>query len=389
MKIDRKAAVKRVMDMISIPGCSGEETAIAAFIEQQLRAAGVNSSDISYDTAHRKSPVPGVVGNLIVKLPGTVKGPRRLLMGHIDTVPLCAGAVPVRRRDLIRPQSPTTALGGDNRAGACVVLTTALEILRQGLPHPPLTLLFPVQEEVGLNGARFVTRSKLGNPKLCFNWDGGSPSMLIIGATGAVNMDIEVTGIASHAGAHPEDGVSAAVIAARAIASLDENGWHGQIVKGRKSGTSNIGVVSGGDATNVVMSKLRLTAEARSHDSTFRHRIAAEFEKAFRAAVKVVRAADGRCGSVSVDVDQRYDSFRLNKKESTVLAASAAVRAHGMEPILKISNGGLDANWLSAHGFPTVTMGCGQSGIHTVAEELHVPTFLHACDIGLTLGTAS
>ena len=37
------------------------------------------------------------VGNLIIQLPGTVKGDRRLLMGHMDTVPLCRGAVPVRK----------------------------------------------------------------------------------------------------------------------------------------------------------------------------------------------------------------------------------------------------------------------------------------------------
>ena len=37
----------------------------------------------------------GNVGNLIVKLPGTVRGPRRLLMAHMDTVPVCLGAQPV------------------------------------------------------------------------------------------------------------------------------------------------------------------------------------------------------------------------------------------------------------------------------------------------------
>ncbi|MFK7820331.1 MAG: M20/M25/M40 family metallo-hydrolase [Planctomycetaceae bacterium] len=386
-RIDEKAAVKRVMDMIAIPGRSGEEAAIAAFVVKQLKAVGVKPSQISYDSANKKSPIGGEIGNLIVKLPGTVKGPRRLLMGHIDTVPLCVGAVPVKKGDYIRPKNKTTALGGDNRAGACVALTAAIEILKRKLPHPPLTLFFPIQEEIGLNGARFLTKSKLGNPKLCFNWDGGSTAVATIGATGAVNMDIEVTGIASHAGAHPENGASAAVIASKAIASLYENGWHGDVKKGKKTGTSNIGVVEGGDATNVVMPLIKLRAEARSHNTAFRKKIAAEFEKAFKAAAKSVKNAAGQTGSVSFDVEQRYDSFAISPKEPVVQAACEAIKDHGIEPVTKISNGGLDANWLTAHGFPTVTLGCGQAAIHTVDEELHIPSFLQACSIGLMLAT--
>jgi tripeptide aminopeptidase len=388
-RIDEKAAVKRVMDMIAIPGKSGKEAAIANFIVKELKSVGVKPSQISYDSANKKSPIGGEIGNLIVKLPGTMKGPRRLLMGHIDTVPLCVGAVPVKKGDYIRPKSKTTALGGDNRAGSCVALTAAIEILKRKLPHPPLTLFFPIQEEIGLNGARFLTKSKLGNPKLCFNWDGGSTAVATIGATGAVNMEIEVAGIASHAGAHPENGASAAVIASKAIASLYDNGWHGDVKKGKKTGTSNIGVVEGGDATNVVMPLIKLRAEARSHNTVFRRKIASEFEKAFKAAAKSVKNSAGETGSVSIEVEQRYDSFAISPKEPVVQAACEAIKAHGVEPVTKISNGGLDANWLTAHGFPTVTLGCGQAAIHTVNEELHIPSFLQACSIGLMLATGS
>ena len=136
-RIDEKTATKRVMDMIAIPGKSGDEAAIAKFIVSELKSVGVKPSQISYDSANRKSPIGGQIGNLIVKLPGTIKGPRRLLMGHIDTVPLCVGATPVKKGAYIRPKSKTTALGGDNRAGACVALTAAIEILKRKLPHAP------------------------------------------------------------------------------------------------------------------------------------------------------------------------------------------------------------------------------------------------------------
>ena len=386
--INTQAAIDRVTMMMAIPGKSGEEQAIADFITGELKKAGVPDSAIQTDSANKKSHLGGQIGNLIVKLPGTVKGPRRLLMGHIDTVPLCVGARPVRDGDVIRPKDPTTALGGDNRAGACVVLTTALEILKRKLPHPPLTLLWPVQEEVGLIGAKYVTAAKLGNPKLSFNWDGGPPDMLVVGATGDFNMEIEVSGIASHAGAHPEDGVNAAAIASLAIADLIRDGWHGLIQKGRNSGTSNIGVISGGDATNVVMPKLHIRAEARSHDPKFRQKIVDQIRKAFEKAARELKNAAGRRGSVNFEATLKYESFKMNLNEPSVEAAKSAMESLGMAPAYRISNGGLDANWMTANGIPTVTMGCGQQGIHTVDEKWNIESFLQACHVAMKLATA-
>lgn len=382
---DTQAALQRVQEMMAISGRSGEEGAIASYIVDRLRSAGVSESAIETDNAHRRSPIGGQTGNLIVKLPGTQRGPRRLLMGHIDTVPLCVGCVPVRDGDVFRPKAPVTALGGDNRAGACVVLTAALELLRRNLPHPPLTLFWPVQEEVGLIGARLAQISRLGKPKLAFNWDGGSPAMITIGATGDYGIQIEISGIASHAGAHPEDGVNAASIAALAIADLTRNGWHGLIEKGRQRGTSNIGVISGGDATNVVMPELTIRAEARSHDPAFRTKIVDQIRKAFESAAKELKNVSGQRGSIRFHSELKYESFKLSPDEPCVTAASAAVSAIGLAPELRISNGGLDANWMTAHGIPTVTLGCGQNGIHTVNETLHIDSFLQACRIGLRI----
>ena len=381
--------VRLVTELMAVPGRSGSEGAVAARIAEILKAAGAPARSISIDAAHRKSPIGGESGNLIVKLPGTVRSPRRLLMAHLDTVPLCVGAKPVRRGSRIVSKDPATGLGGDNRAGVATVLHAAITILRKKLPHPPLTLFFPVQEEIGLVGARHADVRKLGNPAFCFNWDGGDPSVLTIGATGAVSMEISVRGIASHAGVHPEHGVSAAAIAARAINALDRNGWHGLVSRDGATGTSNIGVLSGGEATNVVMPELRVRAEARSHDPAFRKRIVSEFESAFQSAATDLRNVAGQTGSVQFQADQKYESFCLPEDVPVVSAAVEAVRRAGRDPRFLIGNGGLDANWMTAHGLPTVTLGCGQHDIHTVGEWLDVDEFGTACRIALYLATAA
>ena len=288
---------------------------------------------------------------MILKLPGTVKGPRRMLSAHVDTVPICVGSRPVRKGKYVVSADKKTGLGGDDRAGAAVVLSAATEILRDKLPHPPLTFLWTIEEEVGLFGARFVRLAKLGKPQLAFNFDGGSPAALKVGATGGYRMAIEIEGLASHAGNRPEEGVSAIAIAALAITDLVNNGWHGLIEKDGSTGTSNVGVIKGGDATNVVTDHAFLRAEARSHDAKFRGRIVKEIEAAFKRAALAVRNTAGKCGNVTIDGQLDYESFRLSRDEPCVVAAAAAIEAEGLESELAVTNGGLDANWLTAMGF--------------------------------------
>lgn len=385
--VDQSAATRLVTDLIAIPGKSTQEGRVVQFLRDAVKRASVPDSQITIDDANKRSPAGGEVGNLIVKLPGSKRGLRRLLMAHVDTVPLAVGAKPVRDGDLIKSADPNTALGGDDRSGAAVLLNTLLTILKHKLPHPPLTFFWPVQEEIGLLGARLVHRRALGNPKLCFNWDGGAAHTAAIGATGAYDIHIDVFGTPAHAGAHPEQGASAIAMASLAVADLTTNGWHGLIVKGKHQGTSNIGIINGGDATNVVTSHVRLRAEARSHDPKFRLKIVKAFRDAFTKAAKQVRTDTGRSGHIDFQAEHKYESFRLPVSEPAVVAACDAIRSIGLEPETRVSNGGLDANWMTAHGLPTVTLGCGQSGIHTTDEVLHVPSFLQACEIALRLAT--
>ena len=64
-----------------------------------------------------------------------------------------------------------------------------------------------------------------------------------------------------------------------------------------------------------------------------------------------------------------------------------AIAAVGLTPGVRLTNGGLDANWLTANGLPTVTLGCGQENAHTVDESLDIDSYLKACRIALLLAT--
>jgi tripeptide aminopeptidase len=394
MEPDLRRALELVMELMAIPGTSGHEDQVRKFISNRLTEAGLPASAIRTDDAHTRTPIDGEVGNLVVKLPGTMRGPRRLLMAHMDTVPLCVGAQPVLKGRYVKSADKTTGLGADDRAGCAVVLTAALEILRQSLPHPPVTFFWPVQEEIGLHGAHFANLKLLGSPKLAFNWDGGTANRVGIGATGAYRITIDVYGLASHAGAAPEQGINAITIASLAIAELQRGGWLGDVrqtdpARGERRGTSNIGVIVGGAATNVVTDHVNLRAEARSHDPRFRRLMLRTIQEAFESAAKQVTNAAGKTGKIKFASRLDYEAFRLEDDEPCVVAAERAIRAVDGEPVRSVSNGGLDANWMTAHGIPTVTLGCGQMNVHTTNEMLDVADFERGCRVALRLATAT
>ena len=387
-KINEKRAVDLVMQLMAVRGPSCEESEVAAVVVDQLKAIDIPGVGISFDTAHQRTPRPGAIGNLIVKLSGTKKGPRLMLSAHLDAVPICMGCKPKRVGDVIKSADSATGLGGDDRAGVAAVLVGLMEVLESKQDYAPLTLCFFVQEEIGLQGSRNLVVSKLGKPAFALNFDGGNPRKLTIGATGGEKLKIKLYGIPAHAGLAPQDGANAITAAGLAIASLHKEGWLG-LVKKRlpgariaSMGTSNVGIIRGGNATNVITDFVEVDAEARSHESPFRTLISNAIKDAFVKAASQVTTAVGV--AVRAEVEQRvdYESFRLDQNSEAVQRAAATVRAStGAEPEFAITDGGVDANWLFKHGIPAVTLGCGQRNVHTNQETLDVPDFLVACRI--------
>lgn len=393
---DAPAAVDRLVRFLAVPGITGQEALIAREITAALEEAGVPAAAIAYDDANARIPEPTQTGNLIVKLPGTSKKATKplLFMTHMDTVPLCAGAVPVvKGKRVTNAKEGSTALGGDNRTGCAVLVTLVTELLKQKLPHPPLTLLFTVREESGLFGAKHLNPAVLGGPAMGFNVDGRLATDLIVGAIGADRWTVDIKGKASHAGVAPEKGISASMVVALAMAEVYAGGWWGKVARDGKVGTSNIGPIgtadgrSAGDATNVVTDFVHVKGESRSHDAKFVREISAAYKAAFANAATRVKDHEGRIAKVKFTSRLDYLPFRLKDDALVVKRAAAAVRALGREPNVRVTNGGLDANWMVKHGIPTVTFGAGQNEIHTVKEYVDLAEFELGCRLALALAT--
>src|SRR6516165_10777115 len=97
LDFDQEETISRLLRLLAVEGITGQEAAIGRAVVNELLAVGVPRRALHFDDAHRHIPLPTQTGNLIVTLPGTVPGRRRLFMTHLDTVPLCAGATPLRK----------------------------------------------------------------------------------------------------------------------------------------------------------------------------------------------------------------------------------------------------------------------------------------------------
>ncbi|QRM54382.1 M20/M25/M40 family metallo-hydrolase [Sinorhizobium sp. BG8] len=390
--LDVAAAEEHLMRFLSVEGVTGHEANIAAAVTDALKKIGVPESAIRFDDANKRIPLPTETGNLIVDLPGTRPGPRLLFSTHLDTVPLCAGAKPRREGDRIVSDG-TTALGGDARTGVALLVVLAETLIKNKLPHPPITLLFTVREESGLHGARELKPADLGGAVMCINVDGQLASDLIVGAVGQENWEVEITGRASHAGVAPDKGISATLVGAIALTEAQRAGWFGKIIKPDGRGTSNVGIFGGkdnkpaGDATNVVTDFAYIKGEARSPEAAFATKIAEGYKQAFAKAQGEVKDHEGVTAEVKFTHKASYPPFELGKDSPVVKRATKALGILGIEPVYVFSNGGLDANWLDKHGVPTITIGAGQAEIHTIKEYVNLAEYEKGCRLGILMAT--
>jgi tripeptide aminopeptidase len=390
--LDVKSAEEHLMRFLAVQGLSGQEEAIGKAVCDELKKVGVAASAIRFDKVNERIPEPTQTGNLFVDLPGTRKGPRLLFITHLDTVPLCAGARPKREGDRIVSDG-TTALGGDNRTGCAVLVTMVETLLKHKLPHPPLSLLFAVREESGIQGCRYLDPADLHGAVMGFNVDSRLAADLITGAVGQEYWDVDIKGKAAHAGLAPEKGISSTLVAAVALTEARRGGWFGKVVKPNGHGTSNAGVFGGkkgmaaGDATNVITDYVHIKGEARSPDLAFAHAITEGFREAFKKAQAEIKDADGATAEMKFEASHAYPPFTLADDSPAVRHAIRAAESIGLKPTTVFSNGGLDANWLVKHGLPTVTFGAGQNEVHTVKEFVDLPEFAKGCRLAVALAT--
>ena len=348
---------------------SRREGALAAELKRRLQILGAQTF---VDGAAIKTGSD--TGNLIARLEGSCEVPPLLVNAHMDTVQPGEG-VSVLFKDGVFTSDGRTILGADDKSAIAVILE-ALSVLRENqIQHGPIEIVLTTCEEAGLKGAKNLDFSLLTAP-YGYALDGTDTEGIIVQAPSANRFEIRLIGKDAHAGAHPEQGINAIHLAAKAMAGLT-------IGRIDIETTCNIGWIEGGVATNVVPPLVTLRGEARSHDEAKLQGVTAGIIEAFEEVVKEHRRRTGLDGlpQMETHVERSYGRTRISEGHPLVLLAKQAAASLGRSLRTKISGGGSDANVFFEKGIPLGILGTGMREVHTTRESVRLDDMIRATEL--------
>jgi tripeptide aminopeptidase len=372
---------------------SGCERACAEWVAAELRGLGI---ELQEDDA---GAVAGSdCGNLLAWIPGDGAGgphpgkatasrdggptgadrggrPCMLLCAHLDTVPLAAPVEPVLV-DGCWENANEGILGADNKAAIAVLLTLVRRVRRESFPID-IELLFTVGEERALAGSRAFDAGRLRSA-FGYVFDHASPVGEVV-LTSPSHHRLEATfhGAAAHAGVRPEQGRSAILAAARAVADMRLGRLDAQT-------TANVGTIAGGSAMNVVPERCSLVAEVRSQRDSRAEEIVAELIDCVHEAANLPEC---EC-DVDVSVQRTFAAYHTPSTAPAVRAAEDALRRGGYEPVAIASGGASDANALIAQGLTVVNLANGTERNHEPGERVSVAALEGTLRVALALPDA-
>ena len=238
------------------------------------------------------------IGNVYCRVEPTAEGDALFLNAHLDTVPPTAAIEPVVEDGRVVNAQPTI-LGADNKAAVAAMLCAVRDLVREGRPHAGVELVLTPMEEVGLLGAKEFDTGRL-HARFGYCYDHAAPiGNIVLAAPWQQSFTIAFAGRAAHSGIAPEDGRSAILAAARAIAEMPLGRIDAET-------TANVGLIEGGVAGNIVPPRCVFRAEARSRDRDRLEEVSARIVDAAN------RAANATGCEAEISLRSEYVGYRLS-----------------------------------------------------------------------------
>ena len=345
------------ISLVSIDSESKSELETALQLEKDLKALG---ADVKFDNANKQTG--GNIGNLYAYFQGTIDKKPILFCSHMDTVKPGNDIKPRIVNGFIKSDG-TTVLGSDDKSGIAEIVWAIKELKEKDEDHAPIEVLFTISEEIGLLGAKYLDYSMIKS-KTGYALDSHKIGEIVIGAPSQNSMKYIVHGKEAHAGAEPENGVNAIKIASEAISKMTLGRIDDET-------TCNIGLISGGQATNIIPNKVIIEAESRSHDPHKLKKITDEMSEALQSTIEKYNSA-GLQTSVEIEIENEYSSFRISKDDPLVILSEKACKNIGLTPQTVIGGGGSDVNIFNANGLKMAVAGTGMDRVHTVKECIRI-----------------
>ncbi len=347
-----------------IPSPTGSERKVADWLTAELGSLGL---EVIEDQAG--ALVGSDAGNLLARIPGRSES-WLLLCAHMDTVPLVSAVEPVLVDGGYENANPGI-VGADNKAAVAVLV----EVARRFAADPPpvgIELLFTIAEETGLHGAKAFDASQL-HARFGYVFDHATPiGEIVVASPTYMRIDAEVRGRAAHAGLHPEHGVNAIVAAAHAVSAMPQGRLDAET-------TANVGLISGGTATNVVPDTCRVQSEVRGIEQV-------RVDEVTTASVDALQdAADSAGCDLDIGLERMFTGYRVRPGEPSLALAESALEAIGYVPRRISSGGGSDANAFRVNGLEVTNLANGSERAHERTERISLTALHDGLALALTL----
>nr|WP_320050408.1 M20/M25/M40 family metallo-hydrolase [uncultured Desulfuromonas sp.] len=371
--INRQRISDEFFRLASISSPSYHEGEMADYLVQRFRELGAQV-DID-DTA---SAIGGESGNLIARFSGQhSSAPSLLLSAHMDTVSPAEGVQPVLENGVFR-SAGETILGADDKSGIAEIIEAICVLKENNLPHPPLEVVITVCEEVGLLGAKHLDVSSL-SARYGLVLDTSGVGSVAHMAPCANKLRFLIEGVESHAGLDPEHGISAIQVAAKAIATMNLGRIDEQT-------TANIGIIHGGQATNIVPRHVQLLGEARSFDEQALQQQTEHMIDCLRQAADAMVVeihGEPTQAQLTTEVLGDYPLMNVPLDAPVLQRLCAAAERLGQPLNVGRSGGGSDANLLNQYGIQTVNLASGMQKVHSVNEFVLVDDLVQVATLVL------
>jgi tripeptide aminopeptidase len=359
--INKDRMVEEFISLISIDSLSRNERKMADALKKKLQDIGY---EVMEDDAGEK--IGGNAGNIICNIKGSKDVPALMLTAHMDTVQPGIWKKYIIEGGYIKTDG-TTVLGGDDAAGLACVLESLKVLKENNIEHGDIQIVFTIGEEEGLFGAKNLDYSKI-YAKYAVVLDSHGPiGTVAVKAPSLKKIAVKVTGKAAHAGLEPEKGINAIKIASEAISKMTLGRIDSET-------TANIGVINGGNATNIVCESVNIQAEARSMNKQKLDRQTAHMKDCFEMAARKFG------GSVEFKSEMDFPSFSIPEDSPIIDIMKKAADAAGIKLVLEDSGGGSDTNIINSKGIQAVNISVGMDKVHTVDEQISIDDMVKAAE---------
>lgn len=262
-----------------------------------------------------------------------------------------------------------TLLGADDKAGIAEIVT-AMEwlIAHPEVKHGKVRVGFNPDEEIGLGAHKFDV-AKFGC-EWAYTMDGGELGEVEYENFNAASAKVTVTGVSVHPGYAKGKMVNAARVAADFAASIPST--ETPEATAEYEGFYHLLGMEGN------VEHASLTYIIRDHDR-------ARFERRKDFMRKAAEWANERygAGTVSVEISDQYYNMRekIEPVPHVVDIALDAIRACGVQPVVRAIRGGTDGAQLSFMGLPCPNLFAGGLNFHGPHEFLPVPSLRKASEV--------